>query len=122
MRRALPVLALLALSACAQTQQQVRQTAVEITAATLDGAGITFEGVAAGMRLASDAHELSVAQVEAWNDFLARWKAAYPNACAIWRAAKSTGDDVLAARAASILATMLGQLDSWIAISKGSQS
>lgn len=122
MRRALPVLALLALSACAQTQQQVRQTAVEITAATLDGAGIAFEGVAAGMQLASDAHELSAAQVEAWNDFLARWKAAYPNACAIWRAAKQTGDADLAAQATAIIVKLLGQLDSWIAVSRGAPS
>lgn len=91
-------------------------SALAITGTTLDGAGITFEAVEAGMHSASDAHVLTAAQVEGWNDFLARWKVAYPNACAAWRAAKAKGDDSGAEQAAAALAELLGQLNSWATV------
>jgi hypothetical protein len=94
-------------------------SAVVVTGDVLDVAGVAFEATAAGMRSASDAHALSVAQVEAWNDFLARWKAGYPGAAALWREAVRTKDDALAAQAGAVVTTLMGQLAVWQTVVKG---
>lgn len=112
MTRALPLVLLLA---CAHAPA----AALAVTGETLDAAGIAFETTAAGMQAASDAHTLTAEQVYAWNDFLARWKAGYPGACALWRAAKSTGDLALAAQAEALIATFLAQLATWQTVAKG---
>jgi hypothetical protein len=72
--------------------------------------------VAAGMQSASDAHALTREQALAWNDFLARWKAGYHGAAALWRTAKATHDEPLAEQAAAVLGTLLGQLATWQAV------
>lgn len=91
-------------------------SALIITGSTLDAAGITMESVEAGMRSASDARELTREQVLAWNDFLARWKVGYPDACAAWRAAKAKQDDSSAEQAAAALAVLIGQLNDWASV------
>jgi hypothetical protein len=91
-------------------------SALVVTGDVLDGAGVTFEAVAAGMQSASDSHALTREQALAWNDFLARWKAGYHGAAALWRTAKATHDEPLAEQAAAVLGTLLGQLATWQAV------
>lgn len=111
MTRSLPVVLLLLLAACAH-----QTSALAITGTTLDGAGITLEAVEAGMHSASNAHALTAAQAEGWNDFLSRWKIAYPNAVAAWRKAKAKGDDSGMEQASAALVELLGQLNSWASV------
>jgi hypothetical protein len=88
-------------------------SAIAVTGDVLDGAGITFETVAAGMKAASNAHALSVADVEAWNDFLARWKAGYHLTAKAWRDAKARADGTGVEQAEAALGALLGELAQW---------
>jgi hypothetical protein len=96
-------------------------SALVVTGATLDTAGAAFEATAAGMQAASDRNALTHEQRVGWNDFLARWKAGYKGAAALWRAAKETGDEGLAEQAGAVISTLLGQLATWQAVVQGVQ-
>lgn len=93
-----------------------------ITGAALDTAGAAFEATAAGMQAASDRNALTHEQAVGWNDFLARWKAGYNGAAALWRTAKETGDEGLADHAGAVIATLLSQLATWQAVVAGGPS
>lgn len=108
--KALAVVSLIV--ACAHTQQ----SALIITASTLDAAGVTFEAVAAGMQTASDNRALTREQVLAWNDFLERWRKGYKLACADWRAAKAKGDASGAEQAGAAVGALIGQLNEWASV------
>lgn len=88
-------------------------SAITVTGDVLDGAGITFEAVSAGMKSASDAHALTAAQVEAWNAFLVRWRAGYHVGAKAWRDAKAKADGTAAEQAEAALGSLLGELASW---------
>lgn len=115
LRKVVPMLLLvlsvgLVAPSCAHAQPA---SAITVTGDVLDGAGITFEAVLAGMKSASDAHALSATQVEAWNDFLARWRAGYHLTAKAWRDAKAKADGTGAEQAEAALGSLLGELAAW---------
>lgn len=107
------ILSILFLSiSCAHNQN----AGLIITGSTLDAAGITFEATLAGMESASSANVLTRGQVIGWNDFLARWQKAYPDACKAWRKADAAQDESGLAEASAALAELLTQLNDWAAV------
>jgi hypothetical protein len=104
-------MALLVLSLGLGSCAHAPTTPLIVSGEVLDGAGITFEAVAAGMQSLSDAHELTRERVLAWNDFLERWRAGYHSAAKAWRAAR--GADGGVDQAEAVLTSLLSELATW---------
>lgn len=117
MSRAIPVLAILAISACATTKVQP----IVISAHVLDAAGLTFESVAAGMIEASERDALTNDQIVAWNDFVVRWAAGYGLAVTQWVEAKQRLDQPAADQAVSLLTGLLSELATFQFVVQGAR-
>lgn len=103
------------LAACATTKVQP----IVITGHVLDGAGMTFESVEAGMVAASNRNALTREQTLAWNDFRARWSAGYMSARKTWKEAKANLDEPAAQQALDIISSLLGELATWQTVVAG---
>jgi hypothetical protein len=114
--RALRLLPLLALLACAHAPQPI-----VITSHVLDAAGMTFESVTAGMVSASERNALTREQVLAWNDFTVRWAAGYGLAVDRWVEAKKKLDSPAAEQAAALLTGLLAELGTFQIVAMGAQ-
>lgn len=113
------VVAVFALSCAMSCAARVQP--IVITGHVLDGGGMTFEAIEAGMMAASDRHALTREQALAWNDFRARWDSGYRSAAKQWKDAKANLDEPAAQQAAALITSLLAELATWQGVVLGAK-
>lgn len=105
------LLVVLALSACATASNTFIATGQ-----TLQSAGQEFVATAALFDRGLDSGAITVEQYAAWRDFGHKFKATYPVAVELWKAAQLANDDVLSGKVQNIITDLVSELVKFYAL------